>query len=190
MWASAAAGLNSLCRLADLVDAGRRSGRCLSESQVGAQNSGASEAAALTRFRPSSETRWNAISGRCRPVRLRPVLDRHEGRQARNRQDPERREPPGERRHAHPRLRRVGTLATPVRSISRRSGTAFQEPLPAFGERFFFAQPTECGLSILSAHHFLGDPLREPRSRRILAGIDRNIRTASPYPEAIAPMQV
>ena len=48
--------------------------------------------------------------GRRHAVRLRLVLDRGEGRQARHHQDAERREPAGARRHADPRLRRVGAL--------------------------------------------------------------------------------
>ncbi len=45
-----------------------------------------------------------------RPVRLGLVLDRRTGRQARDRQDAERREPAGEGRLTHPRLRRLGAL--------------------------------------------------------------------------------
>ena len=48
--------------------------------------------------------------GRRHPVRLRLVLDRGQGRQARHHQDGERREPAGARRQADPRLRRLGAL--------------------------------------------------------------------------------
>ena len=44
------------------------------------------------------------------PIRIRLVLDRGEGRKARGHQDGERRESAGARRHADPRLRRVGAL--------------------------------------------------------------------------------
>src|ERR1700748_1261049 len=50
------------------------------------------------------------LPGRRRSVRLRLVLARGQGRQARDLQDAERREPPGPWRRADPRLRRLGAF--------------------------------------------------------------------------------
>ena len=63
-------------------------------------------------------------------VRFGLVLDRREGRQARDRQDAERRKPAGQGRLADPRLSMCGStptisiIATAARTISRRSGRA------------------------------------------------------------------
>ena len=69
-----------------------------------------------------------------RPVRLGLVLDFGQGRQAVDRQDAERREPAGERRHAHPRLRRMGALV--LHRLSQR---------PSEVSRGVLGQPDQLG---------------------------------------------
>ena len=74
------------------------------------QDSGRAQGQDRQRSRRRRQGQGRLHPGRRHAVRLRLVLDRGQGRQARHHQDRERREPAGAGRQADPRLRRLGAL--------------------------------------------------------------------------------